>query len=176
MIRDALGSCCCPPSLCEIIWKSEREIGQYLGITFVDKPTNKSQRDSFSCTCDPCIVFETGCRFGEPVEHLFSGTLVLVGDVGAVLLVGPCAVFAVARPVPTWTVGSVLRPCGFLPLKPAGQRGFTLEVKIPAPPVLLNDLLKLQLQVPAQLAVVHRAKQAPANRLPAPGGLHPSNG
>lgn len=66
MIRDALGSCCCPPSLCEIIWKSEREIGQYLGITFVDKPTNKSQRDSFSCTCDPCIVFETGCRFGEP--------------------------------------------------------------------------------------------------------------
>lgn len=62
----------------------------------------------------------------------------------------------------------------FLPLKPARQRGFTLEVKIPAPAVLLNDLLKLQLQVPAQLAVVHRAKQAPANRLPAPGGLHPS--
>ncbi len=113
-----------------------------------------------------------------------------VGDAGAVLLVGPCAFFTVAQPVITLGVrgaDGVLELCGllidsssavcgyFLPLKPARQRRFSLEVKVPAAAVLLSDLLQLQLQVPAQLVVVHWAKQTPANRLSAPDGIHPSD-
>lgn len=115
-------------------------------------------------TCDSCVVSGLGCRFGEsplpPDGRHFSGTLVCVGDAGAVLLVGPCAFFAVAQPVVTLSVrgaDSVLELCGllidsssavcgyFLPLKPARQRRFSLEVKVPAAAVLLSDLLQLQL-------------------------------
>lgn len=104
-----------------------------------------------------------------------------VGDVGAVFLVGPSA----ASIITFCSTDEVLHPSGltveiralcgyFLPLKPAGKRRVIVEVKVPAPAVLLGHLLQLQLQVPAQLLVVHGAKQTPASRLSAPDGIHPS--
>lgn len=123
-------------------------------------------------TCDPCVAPGLGCgswpRPLPPDGRRLSGTLAGVGDAGAVLLVGPWAFLPVAQPV-------VLRPCGhLLPLKPAGQRRLSLEVEVPAAAVLLGDLPQPELQVPAQLVVVHRAEQTPADRLSAPDGIHPS--
>lgn len=110
-------------------------------------------------TCNSCVVSGLGCGFRErplpPDGRHFSGTLACVGDAGAVLLVGPCALSTVAEPVILLSVGadSVLHlsgllvrrssaVCGyFLPLKPALQRRLRLEVKVPAATVLLSDLL-----------------------------------
>lgn len=114
-----------------------------------------------------------------------------VGDAGAVLLVGGHALITHAQSALTlrvWGANSgVLQLCSlltvegrgticgdFLPLEPAGQRRVALEVEVPGAAVLLGDLLHPQLQVSAQLLVVHRAEQTPADRLSAPDGLHAS--
>lgn len=147
-------------------------------------------------TCNSCVPAPgLGCRSGvrplPPDGRHLGGALVRVGDAGAVLLVGVCALLAVAQPVTMLGVrgaDGVHLLCGllversgavcghFLPLKPAGQRRVGLEVKVPAAAVLLGDLLQPLLQVPAQLLLVHRAEQAPADRLSALDGVHRANG
>lgn len=148
---------------------------------------------SFPCcflvfsTCDSCVISEFGCRLRArplpPGGCLFCGTLACVGDLGTVLLIG----FTLYELVFPFSAGSADLPqrcgvvikssgagCGdLLPLEPAGHRRLTLEVKVPAAAVLIHDLLQPQLQVPAQLLVIHRAEQTPTRELFAPDGIHP---
>lgn len=142
-------------------------------------------------TCDSRVLPALVRRFGErplpPDGRHLCGTLVRVGDARAVLLVGGArSLLAAAQSVVSLGVGGahgdarvrgllVKRSSAgrgdFLPLKPAGQRRLGLEVEVPAPAVLLTDLLQPLLQFPAQLLAVHRAEQTPANRLSAPDGM-----
>lgn len=129
-------------------------------------------------TCDAAEGSGPGRRLGErplppPEGRRVGGTLARVGHhPGAVLLVGPGAVLPAARPPAFARLRGAVRG-DFLPLEPAGQRRLRLEVEVPAAAVPLRHLPQLQRQVPAQLVVVHRAEQAPADRLSAADGIHP---
>lgn len=134
---------------------------------------------SCTLTCNSCIASGLHCRLCgslplSPEWRHFTGKLGCVGDVGAVLLVGGCAESVITLSV--WItdcrflqlfrllVESSSAVCwDFLPLKPAGQRCVSLEVKVPTAAVLLCDFLQLHLQISAQLVVVHRAEQTPAH-------------
>lgn len=150
-------------------------------------------------TCDPWVALRFGCSFGvrpfPPDGRHLCGTLVGVWDAGTVLLVGACAAITVAQSVTRTIMVAVIifsawkrtgvsqlclvqmssAVCGyFLPLKPAWERRVSVEVKVPAAPVLLHHLHHPLFQVPAQLVVVHGAKQAAASRVSAPDGIHAS--